>query len=162
MSKFVDFANEWVARNEQGHTPSCGFDRMLRNAKLVNVNADIDQLAELYYAATKKSAYVATAGMDSHTTATVKQFIEWFDNGLTHTPAPLADVLGCEWDLRDPTPALIRPDGEKLHPRYSSYANPVSALQRFRDLLADAAEAGIIRKQPVKVCGRVALYLYSL
>lgn len=158
MSKFSEFANEWVKTHEQGNVPTKGFARMIEDANRGDMRVSDSELAKLYYAATKRSAYITTSGMTDYVAARVRAFAAWFDAGVNTTPAPASDVMGCRWS----NGYLLCPDGQQWNPYYTSCDNPRGAHNQFRELLHDAAAAGIIREQRVTICGRTAMYLYSL
>lgn len=158
MSKFSEFAEQWVTSNEQGHTPVKGFARMLADANRGNMRVSDSELATLYHAATKNNAYATTSGMADYVAKRVREFAAWFDAGITTTPAPASDVMGCRWGGG----YLVCPDGQPWNPYYTSINNPKGAHNHFRELLHDAAKAGVIREQRVTICGKPAMYLYSL
>lgn len=160
MSKFSEFAEQWVAGHSAGNVPSKSFARVLACAKARGINIPEDDLAALNNAARNEyCSHIGTAGMCDTTAAAVRRFAQWADNNLSDTPAPVAELLGCEWSDDG---YLTLPDGARWNPYYTTPDTPAAARGRFRDLLHAAAAAGIIREQRVSICGKAAMYLYSL
>lgn len=154
INDFEQFAEQWVNARLDGQVWRASFARFEDAAKKTGATMSEDVAAKLFEEYAGKSAFVDVPGLSKHDLRCVGDYIAEASKRFNKKPQVVADLIGCKWQTDG---ALHEPNGSLLHNVADN-----RPLRYFKQLLKAAAKAGIVEQQIVTICGRPAIYLYSL
>lgn len=125
------------------------------------MNFDEETVQVLYYSATGEKPYYVDR--ECYTHQDMKIYTELFSrfwNNLDATPRPAAELLGGKYETR--TNYIITSLPSIKYNLECSWHDESRYISNFRKFIKKMSEKGIINVTPIKNCGKVAIYLYSL